>query len=487
MDFLYILTVLIPFLILMFSSLKIVNFNDKTLFFGVRLPIDFQITDELQRVKYTYKKDILISFTILAIIISIVYFLVPEEFSISVSIIGILLFIFDSMISFKIANQRASQIKKRDKWSGYSKNIVVVDLNYRKTSISENNISSKLFFIPLGITILTALIGVYSYNISKNEMIPGVFGESGVIKGYVKRGDIISIWDHLTPLLFQILILLIIYFSYIMIVKSKQIINGGEVEKLKIYNIKVKNAGIYYTALLGTIVSLFLMSFYLGSAINSSLVIIAFIVCNIVTIVIYSIYYNKVIKRYKLDYEVKDNKMVINRDDDKNYVWGMFYNNPSDPSLFIPKRIGVGYDFNYGDIKIRIGVSIFALFMTIVLGFVAFVLPFDMKDKTPVITKDTITINSMYKEVINKKDISDISIIKSLPGNLIKSNGGGTKTKFLGNFIQDRKYKAKLFIGNSNIEVIKILKKDASLVYINHTSKISTEKLYNTLKSYIGK
>ena len=34
--------------------------------------------------------------------------------------------------------------------------------------------------------------------------------------------------------------------------------------------------------------------------------------------------------------------------DDRNWVGGLFYFNPEDPALFIEKRIGIGYDLNFG-------------------------------------------------------------------------------------------------------------------------------------------
>ena len=33
---------------------------------------------------------------------------------------------------------------------------------------------------------------------------------------------------------------------------------------------------------------------------------------------------------------------------DRNWVGGLFYFNPDDPALFVEKRIGIGYDLNFG-------------------------------------------------------------------------------------------------------------------------------------------
>jgi uncharacterized membrane protein len=37
---------------------------------------------------------------------------------------------------------------------------------------------------------------------------------------------------------------------------------------------------------------------------------------------------------------------AVNRDDDRNYRWGLFYFNRDDPSLLVPKRFGIGWTLN---------------------------------------------------------------------------------------------------------------------------------------------
>jgi uncharacterized membrane protein len=34
---------------------------------------------------------------------------------------------------------------------------------------------------------------------------------------------------------------------------------------------------------------------------------------------------------------------------DKNWKWGVFYVNPDDPKVWVPKRYGVGYTLNFGN------------------------------------------------------------------------------------------------------------------------------------------
>jgi uncharacterized membrane protein len=40
---------------------------------------------------------------------------------------------------------------------------------------------------------------------------------------------------------------------------------------------------------------------------------------------------------------------VVFRDDDRYWSGGLFYNNPDDPAVFVPKRYGLGWTVNFGN------------------------------------------------------------------------------------------------------------------------------------------
>lgn len=477
----YPLIILMPYILILFTSLKNVKFNDKTLYFGVRLPLNFELTNELKLVEKKYKKETVIYLSIVFLISTILYYTVPEVFSVSVGIVAIFAFSIIGFVCFKLANSRVLAIKKRDKWSGYSKNTVIVDLDYRN-DLRKDSISSKIFLIPIIITIASFIIGIYSYNNIKNDLVPGVFGSNGEVLEYVTKGSIVSLLEYISPFFIQVIILVAILFSYFMIIKSKQIINGGEVERLKIYNRKVKTMGVYYTCLIATLESLLFTGIFLTYNMENNFIIWFTLLIMIVSVVVYTIHYQKIIKQYKIDYNQKDGE-VVSRDDDDNYVWGMFYNNPKDPSISIPKRVGTGFDLNYGNLKVRIFTIILAISVTLIMAFTAFVLPLELENKVPIITKDSIKITGSYGIEINKKDIVSVTL-ENLPSNLMRTNGAALEKQLLGNFKVDRTYKAKLYVSNAKEKVIKILKKDGLIIYINHSSNESTEKLYNTLKSF---
>ncbi len=42
------------------------------------------------------------------------------------------------------------------------------------------------------------------------------------------------------------------------------------------------------------------------------------------------------------------------RDDDRYWYGGVFYNNPDDPAVFVPKRYGLGWTVNFGNPRGRL-------------------------------------------------------------------------------------------------------------------------------------
>ena len=45
--------------------------------------------------------------------------------------------------------------------------------------------------------------------------------------------------------------------------------------------------------------------------------------------------------------EAGDGMPIGDRTDDRNWKWGLIYYNPADPALWIERRFGIGYTFNF--------------------------------------------------------------------------------------------------------------------------------------------
>ena len=61
----------------------------------------------------------------------------------------------------------------------------------------------------------------------------------------------------------------------------------------------------------------------------------------------------------------------IYRDDDRYWAGGLFYNNPDDPAVFVPKRYGMGWTVNFGNPKGKL-----VMFGTLLIPVVLLILNF---------------------------------------------------------------------------------------------------------------
>ena len=49
-----------------------------------------------------------------------------------------------------------------------------------------------------------------------------------------------------------------------------------------------------------------------------------------------------------IEASASDGAQIGDSTEDTYWKWGQFYCNPSDPALFVEKRVGIGWTFNYG-------------------------------------------------------------------------------------------------------------------------------------------
>ncbi len=60
---------------------------------------------------------------------------------------------------------------------------------------------------------------------------------------------------------------------------------------------------------------------------------------------------------------------VIFQDDDRYWYGGIFYNNPDDPAVFVPRRYGFGWTINFGNPRGRL-FMIVILLMVLLFGVI---------------------------------------------------------------------------------------------------------------------
>lgn len=439
-------------------------YEGKNIYFGVRLPIACIITEEMKKVKSKYiMRSILL--TIVVFIVSIIFeYIVKSPYAIGILILMIFLSIAGIGYLFSLGNKEIKKIKDREKWTGYTKDIVVVDINYRK----KENIKVAprfIWFFPIFIFISNLLLSIYSYKVSNTT---------------ISKMDTIVI-----PNVINLFLLVIMIITYKMIVKAKATINGGDVEGIKRFNYRSR----YYLSFIPPITAIVVMTMelfitklmYNNYSIFAYAVVVGISILCIITMTL--ILLLNITKERESICDVGD---VINRDDDKFYKWGLIYYNPYDPTVWVKERNGLGVTINLGNKKGKIVSLIMTIPIVCVLLFTAIVLPINMTNKNIYYSNNDISIDTLYGIDINKDDIENILIIekKDMGKSIVRTNGSSISNMHLGNYSVDGVF-AKMYIEDDRKKIIEIDFKNKTKVFINYKDESKTIDEFNKIQEYI--
>lgn len=440
-------------------------YEGKNIYFGVRLPLAFTITEEMKSIKRKYiKRSILLSI-FMGIICFVFEYLIKGAYAISILILLVFLSIFLVAYLFSLGNKVVKKIKYRDKWSGYTKDIVIVDINYRK---KENmKIAPKFIWIfPVIIFICNFFLSIYSYKNSNMVM---------------SKMDIVIL-----PNVINLFLLLIMMISYKMIIRAKTTINGGEIDGIKKFNYNSR----YYLSFIPPIstIVLMVMQLFITKLIYNKYSIIQYtgiISISIVCILIITLVLVVNINRERED--IAESGDVINRDDDKFYKWGTIYCNPYDPTVWISSRNGLGVTINFGNKKGKIVATIISIPIVGIILFTSIVLPISMNNKNIYYSNNKISIDTLYGMDINKEDIENVELIhkKDMGKNIVRTNGASVTNMHLGNYSVNGIY-SKMYIEDDREKIIEINLKDNAKVFINYKDEMKTIDEFNKIKSYIS-
>ena len=171
-------------------------------------------------------------------------------------------------------------------------------------------------------------------------------------------------------------------------------------------------------------------------------------------------------------------------DDDDFWKTGFYYN-PNDPHLFVPDRLcSTNYSLNYA----RTGAKIFTGSITaVILGLLIWttivLIPYIHVTIDIRTTDSTVNVSSCgYTSRINIDDITEITLMDSLPDDhFFKYNGGATESYLVGKFKGNTYGKCSLYIFKDVSPVLMIKTADQT-VFINSKKDGEIVTLYNTIK-----
>ncbi|MGO3751681.1 MAG: DUF1648 domain-containing protein [Peptoniphilaceae bacterium] len=354
-------------LILMIVQLLIPNITRKNIFLGVKIPEDRFKTDEVKKIIKGYRVETIIVGAVLLIVSSVISYKFGNEILFGISI---LIYIVTLFLVYLRWNKKAKKLKKEMNWDKLGTNTVIIDTNFSKGIENEKVFSKKWMVIPLMIILINIFLSIYMYP-SLPDKIPINWDFTGNISGWMNK----SIWGALLMPLTQLFIATIMYFVYYVIRNSKKQIEPGNPEISIKKNIKfVKVWGIYL--LVSTIILQLIFTYnnmaILGIVENMKIFTVITLVLSslmIIGAIVIGVKVGQGGERLKL-YGKEETSSRYDINDDKYWKLGnSIYYNKKDPSIFIEKRVGIGWTVNAGTT-----IGLMFLIVPIVIMILVFVL-----------------------------------------------------------------------------------------------------------------
>lgn len=168
---------------------------------------------------------------------------------------------------------------------------------------------------------------------------------------------------------------------------------------------------------------------------------------------------------------------------DVYWKYGVYYNNPQDPSFTVPGRMRNGMMFNFGNPKAK---AVFIVLMTVVVIILVSVLtPLMMLDFSSPrfsLQKDMLTIVCpLFGTSVPLAQMQSISLTDTVPDASYHTNGGATPNWVRGAFrVHDEK--VVFFIYRRHPPYIAVRMKDGSYLFYNERDDVRTRLDYAALQ-----
>ena len=331
--------------IVLVTQILITSTSRKNILLGVKIPEEKIKTDSAKAIIKGFKKEnILVGVPSLIILSILVYYIdnVNVIMFSTFAYIGLLFLVYLRW------NKRAKRLKIEEGWGELSSKILVVDTDFSRDRGKTYTVSKKLYFIPLAMVLINAILALKMYPYLPGS-IPTHWDLKGNVDGYMNKSMLVVM---LMPIM-QLIMVLVFYLSNLFMLNSKQQINSNNPEgSLKKNIIFRKVWSIYF------LVVLILMEILFTALNLASLGLLSNVgAINIFTFIVTgAIVISSLLLAIKLGQggdrlKINDEDSLSEYDIDDDHLWklgGAIYYNPNDSSIFIEKRVGIGWTVNAG-------------------------------------------------------------------------------------------------------------------------------------------
>lgn len=341
------LTLILVVGLLFFQGLFVEKFSNNGIIYGIRVPEEYKNLEEINYIKKRYRKRYLFTMIILCSILFSIIYIYDKAFLLC---LGIIIFLATNYTIYYFSWKEMKELKRKFDFKSSGNNILVVDMNIKNKDMKTNEPLSIKYYWIYGIIILITLLLTLVFYKDLPDTFATHFNGKGIADSFAVKGTLNGYLGVLSLPLTQIGMTIMFIFLHRYTISSKKIINSGTAKgTLEQQNKFRRYVGLFlYVMGLETIIMFFAMQIAILKGLEIKLIVGVFgVLTSLIGIIGVGIliYIGQGGKNIK----VKDEGEIIYRDDDRFYKIGLFYYNKQDPAIMIQKRVGIGYDLNYGN------------------------------------------------------------------------------------------------------------------------------------------
>lgn len=314
----------------------------KNLAFGISIPAVQSHSKEILGYKKDYVKKNLLLGAVFILCIILPYKMVNANIASILNGITVILYLIGVYSIYYQIHKKVKQLKQLSKWDLEAKDIRVVDT---ELILAKSTLSPLWFMTHIMLMAVTGISIIINYETIPNQ-IPMQMDMAGVVTRYATK----STMSVAFPLIMQLVMLVVFVIIFLMISTTTTYIDPDNVALSKVQAKVFKREWARFILIVGFIMIL-LFGFIAWTMIGWVSMSYSFVITGVFVMVtlLYTLILSVKIGQSGNRVKGKAHKgTIINRDDDRYWKAGMFYFNKEDPSLFVEKRVSVGFTINFG-------------------------------------------------------------------------------------------------------------------------------------------
>ncbi|HHX60111.1 MAG TPA: DUF1648 domain-containing protein [Epulopiscium sp.] len=323
-------------------------FTKGDIHFGVQIP-----NVDLNKLKKIRIKFILLNI-IFGIIATYLMLIIKDPL---VGIVGLTFgYVGVGMVIYVLAYKEVKSLKKEmlAKVDYVSKrHVTVVDTSFTKEKGKKMMVSPWYFLIPILITLVVSIISFVNYDVFP-DLLPMHYNAAGEIDSWTNK-------TYLSVFMVPIISLAmtgLFYYIYIIVGKSKQQISAKRPQVSGSQNRKHRKIWSCYTVASAALMNIlfgYLQLIMLRKSVEKAeeimFVTLGLTLLMVIGTLVIGIYTGNGGSKLKVIGGGQEETTEEESDDDQYWKWGLFYYNANDPSVFIEKRVGIGWTMNMGTVQ----------------------------------------------------------------------------------------------------------------------------------------